>query len=220
MNTGSCALSLSLGLAIAGCSTSYQDHKVTLAEAEKLAPALKPLPASVGTYYGPDFRSFAATDTHKAGSSVDRFHFRIGKTSEDYLDQVFSALFERTEKVDRLPGTADDLLSKAGRNLDGTIVARIKSASRTRVAFEFFLYDAEDRLLGSWNVSGSSGMSAATPKEVSKSLSAAIRDASAKLLVNFKEVHPVKSWLSRLGIDVMDESVNGPATIQAQRAPP
>ena len=197
---GSFVFCVGLSVLSAGCSTAYEDHKINLAKAEKLEPALERLPLTVGIYYSPEFRSFAASDNYKSGSTVRRFHFRLGDACEDYLNQAFAALFENTFTISMPPSELIEAVP-----IDGAIAPRIQRASATGVRIEFFLYGDEGRLLGSWEISGTSDRKGRNAEQVAQSLRAELRDVSAKFLVSFHQEETVEKWLKEKGLSPSNE---------------
>jgi hypothetical protein len=209
------AAAVCIGLAVSGCGS------VTLvATANIPEPLITKVPVAVALYVPEEFASYV----HKEERWSTDWNIELGKAQTEGITRLVNAMFERVVPVDSV---------NAGTQLEG--ISAILEPSVEEYAFvtprdagtPFFavsikyrvnVYSPDGRLADSWGFTGygtapSQGLSSSAP--LAQATALAMRDAGAKLAVEFREQAIVRSLLPRdpsAEMSAPEESASAPAS--------
>jgi hypothetical protein len=208
------AAAVCIGLAVSGCGS------VTLvATANIPEPLITKVPVAVALYVPEEFASYV----HKEERWSTDWNIELGKAQTEGITRLVNAMFERVVPVDSV---------NAGTQLEG--ISAILEPSVEEYAFvtprdagtPFFavsikyrvnVYLPDGRLADSWGFTGygtapSQGLSSSAP--LAQATALAMRDAGAKLAVEFREQAIVRSLLPgdrSAEMSAPEESASAPA---------
>lgn len=170
-------------------------------------PVVEALPITVGVYYDEAFLNAS----HRAEVTRERpWIVQFGEANAELFDDVFRNMFERTVRIDELPGD--------GRVVDGVdavIEPRIEEYAlltpeesglnyyAASIKYRIYLLAPDGELIESWpvNAYGKSPVRIFRAKQsLRKASMLAIRDAAASLALEFDDQKRVKAWLSDKGV--------------------
>lgn len=186
-------------IVLAGCS-----HAVPLKPTLDPPPGVSLAPVAVGVYYSPEFRR-DERQIHRAG---DRWDFAVGDASVRLLDRAWPALFETAVPVPNRPPLAPDI--KVAAVIEPKIEAFdfplpfLKTGNYTaEITYRMTLYSPDGESLVSWTVRGAAAKAGQVGFEFARwpgeAVDLAMQDAVTKMIVGFRDVPEVRSWLRRVG---------------------
>lgn len=186
---------------LSGCA-----HDIPMTGNLEPSPAITRIPATVGVYYSPEFKTYE----HRGARGGDIWVFPIGPASVRMFDRLFPVLFEGAFPVDRRPPLPEGL----AKRLDGVVEVRIegfdfglpllKNGTYTaEVTYRVILYSTAGDSLVSLTVQGFGSKAgefgfgfARWPGEAAD---LAVQDAGTKLMNSFGNAPEVKHWLKQVG---------------------
>ncbi len=192
-------MALLTAAAVAGCG------KAVVIEQEFPQPLVRALPLSVGIYYDEELVSFSFLDTTIDGAtwSVD-----LGSSNIKLFDQIFSAMFRDTVRLESVASGADD------EALDAIIspviqefgfLAPSESGSNfwaVSIEYRMELYDGDGKQLTTWPVIayGKSRSRALKGDEsLAEATNYALRDAAAALAVELPKRRELLNLIQSAG---------------------
>jgi hypothetical protein len=189
---------LMIALLVAGCAARSVQLKV---ENEVPAPIISKLPLDIGAYYDAEFSNHVYVE-----NSEERPDWRIesGESQVALFDQIFSSLFASFERL-------DGVSAPAGRALDLVVAPKVSEMQFSTpgeiytdfyeawIKYELSIYEPDGSLLTTWSFVGYGKSSTAFMKNtdagLNEAMNVALRDAGAKISINFKNIPEIKDLL-------------------------
>lgn len=203
---GSLAVSLWL---LAGCGP------VKLAATSNIpTPLIVKIPVAVALYVPKEFSEYV----HKEERWGTKWDVSLGKAQSEGLSRLISAMFERVVVVDSVNAGAalGDVRAIIEPSVEEYAFVTPRDAGSpfyaVSIKYRVNVYSPDGRLADSWGFTGygtsqSAGISSSTPMAAATSL--ALRDAGAKLAVEFREQAIVRGLLPE---SVQDNTGAAPST--------
>jgi hypothetical protein len=186
-------LPVMLTLVSVGCST------VVPVEGRFPSPLIEPLPVTVGVRYGNRFRAYEYRPNEES------WVVPLGSANVRLFNRMFTAMFERAVPVKSqasAAATSSQLDAVIQPTIEGyNIITPTESNSRFyQVSVEYLinLYTRDGERLARWPLMGTGRSPSKTmraAKCVAEATSLAMRDAAARLVINFRRVPRIKRWL-------------------------
>ncbi len=193
---------------LAGCS-----HSITV-EGQVPTPLIEPLPLSIGVITQPSFDSYLHNEKLPRGGGTWRID--VGELNQTFFKTLFSAMFAEV---------VDTQVESCGRSEPGTISADcpngflrlelVEYAFLTpalsglnffsvSVKYRLTLLSSDGQPLGDWTVTGF-GKSESQAFQANKALNQAsveaIRDAGARIAINWPRQGYVVDWIDQFVLD-------------------
>lgn len=194
------AARLLLLAALALAAACGQSVKIKV-DSEVPVPTVARIPLAMGAFYDAALRSYAYTE-----DTADRPDWNIesGDSQVQLFDRILPSMFDSVKPAQGTSGAPD---------MAGVIaphVAEMQFALPLETKTDFYeawikyqmqLYDADGRLVAEWPITGYGKAETAMLKSKDDGLSTAInlamRDAGAKLALNFEHVPEIRRWLAQ-----------------------
>lgn len=191
-----CALGLGCLVLLAGCGAVSLVAKTNIP-----TPLVTKVPVAVALYIPKDFAQYR----HQEERWSTDWNIDLGKAQTDGITRLMTAMFERVVLVESV---------NAGAQLGGDVRAILEPSVEeyafvtprdagspfyaVSIKYRVNVYSADGRLADSWGFTGygtspSQGLSSSTPLAAATAL--AMRDAGAKLAVEFREQAIVRGLL-------------------------
>jgi hypothetical protein len=170
-------------------------------------PLVAKLPVSVALFVPQEFASFI----HNEERSGTDWHVELGRAQTDGLSRLLNAMFDRVVRVDSLNGGAS-----AGSDIRAILEPSIEEYAfvtprdagspfyAVSIKYRMNVYTPDGRLADSWGFTGygtapSRGLSSDAP--LTQATALALRDAGAKLAVEFRDQAIVRGLLPDAPLD-------------------
>ncbi|MEC8299469.1 MAG: hypothetical protein VXZ77_03645 [Pseudomonadota bacterium] len=170
-------------------------------------PMIKKIPVQIGVYYPDAFRNFVHTETSE---EIGDWQIDLGKQNADFFRSLFGSMFVEAVAIEKWGGdTSDGPIA----NTQAVLVPRIKKYGfltpfvsglgfySASIEYELTLYDDRGAAILSWAVVGygkSEGKVFAKEEAVEQATLLAIRDAGARIAIEFAKQKAFKSWFGKL----------------------
>lgn len=188
---------------VAGCTTN-----VTV-EGSVPTPLVAKLPARVGVYYSPDFRSFQHEEVIEQQGT---YKVDLGAQNLVFFRNLMDAMFESAVEVDDAIFESEDKPSPrrmAEAGLDGVIVPEIEKYGfltpfisglnfySASIHYRVTLYDARGEKVGTWTLVGygkAEGSVFGANEALGEATLLAIRDGGARIAIDIPAEPAVVAW--------------------------
>src|SRR5262245_44133198 len=181
------------GVALCACT-----YHVAVSDFSLPAPALTPLPLTVGLYFPPGL-SAARNAQEIIG---DTYEFSIGPGTIVAFRAAASGMFEDVVPLQQLPGPAADPGAPAGTI--AVSAATVDFLRGVHVTYDIALYGADGDKRAAWSATGAAAdcptSGAINQGYFEPCTRVAMRDAIASWMVKFTEGKDVRSWLESVGV--------------------
>ena len=190
-----CILLLSI---LAGCNQSL-DLKV---DSEVPAPLVNKIPVEMGVYYDDKFRNYSY---HENSAERKNWDIESGPSQVALFDQVLPSMFKEVKHIDALP-----VGSNTG--VQAVLIPSIEEMQfslpkETRldmyevwIKYKIRLQDINGNVIAEWPLTAYGKSSTQFMKNREQGLNGAmelaLRDAGAKMAIDFPKVTGVKQWLA------------------------
>jgi len=201
------ALLLATSLLPAACTYTVRIHPPPMP-----APIVVELPVTVGIYFGEELKGYELEDQ----VLTDKVRFPVGLATISWFEHAFSGTFARIVRLEAWPTMTLD------SQLDAVIELRLlqftqRFAEEVSVSLEVILSAPDGREILRWPITGSyslnTEMRQLSPGEglalvgkafhveeyVGKQVTSALRQATTKFLLHFREQESVQRWLEAGG---------------------
>jgi hypothetical protein len=182
-----------LTLVSVGCST------VVPVEEHFPSPLIEPLPVTVGVRYGERFR------TYEYRPNEESWVVPLGSANVRLFNRMFTAMFERAVPVTHrasAAATTSQLDAVIQPTMEGyNIITPTESNSKFyQVSVEYMinLHTRDGERLTRWALLGTGRSPSKTMRAgacVAEATRAAMRDAAAELVINFRRAPRIRRWL-------------------------
>ena len=182
-------------IALPGCTKSVS-LKV---DAQVPVPVVAQIPVDIGVLYEPQFRDHIYTE-----DTDDRPDWKIesGSSQVALFNQVLPPMFRSVKEVSAIPAAGvQAVLSPPIEDMQFALPYETKSdLYEVWIKYNIRLFDPEGKLIASWPVSGYGKSSEELLKSkdagLNSAMNLALRDAGAKLALDFDKNVDVRSWLA------------------------
>ncbi len=195
-----CALFLGVAvlLALGGCTTS-----VTV-QGTVPTPLVAKLPARVGVYYSPDFKSFRHEEVIEQRGT---FKVDIGAQNLSFFENLMPAMFESVRVLDAAAPTPEEAVG-----LDGVIIPEILKYGflapsisglnfySASIHYRITLVDMTGNKIGEWTLVGygkAEGGVFSGDDALGEATLLAIRDGGARIAIDLPSEPAVAEWLQQ-----------------------
>lgn len=218
-----------LGVAAAGLLLASGCGPVKLVATSNIpTPLVVKIPVSVALFIPKDFAEFV----YKEERSGTDWNISLGKAQSDGLTRLLTAMFDRVVMVDSVNAG-----SQAGSDVRAILEPSVEEYAfvtprdagspffAVSIKYRVNVYTPDGRLADSWGFTGygtapSQGISSSAP--LTQATALALRDAGAKLAVEFREQAIVRGLIPESAplIPVIPQSTPGSMTPPSQQASP
>jgi hypothetical protein len=194
-------------LAMIGLLGSCSTLKIKVEAPSLPAPVNPKVPATVGVYYSPEFKTYVDTQEN-VGVEISNVIIivELGPSSVALFDQVFKSLFEKTVTLENKPTHGEQISGVDAiiepsiehfqlfwGNHAGMFIANIGATIGYRVQ----LFSPMEGNIGSWYLEVKR-KNRGEHMTYGTLIQKAMREAAAKLFISFHEDPAVKTWLKGL----------------------
>ncbi len=193
------SLCILLVLSLSGCTTSV------MVEGTVPTPLVAKMPARVGLYFSPDFKSFRHEETIEQRGS---YQVDMGQQNLTFFRNLMKAMFESTVEVDEplLP-------SETATGIDGVIVPEILKYGfltpavsglnfySASIHYRVALFDVAGNKVGDWTLVGygkAEGGVFSGSDALREATLLAIRDGGARIAIDLPLEPAVVDWLQQV----------------------
>ena len=170
-------------------------------------PMIKKIPVQISVYYPDAFLNFVHTETSE---EIGDWQIDLGKQNSDFFRSLFGSMFDEAVAIEKWGGDASD---GPITNTQAVLVPRIKKYGfltpfvsglgfySASIEYELTLYDVRGAAILSWTVVGygkSEGKVFAKEEAVEQATLLAIRDAGARIAIEFDKQKAFESWFGKL----------------------
>lgn len=208
-------------LTAVACTTAAC-HPVRFAATTNIPrPLLTPIPVTIGLYLPEEFRTYV----HKEERWSVEWEIELGKAQTDGIQRLVNAMFERVVVLDSIMGAVADPQVRAVLEPEleqySFVTPRDAGAEFYAVSLKYRvgLYSPDGKLVESWPFTGygsveASGFGGEDPLRRATSL--AMRDAGAKLAVEFRQQAMVRGLLPEAALDEPLPGGLTPPTVESE----
>ncbi len=196
-------------LTVSACSRSL----IFDVETEIPLPLTEQIPATLGIYYPEDFRTYSYQE-----NSDDRPNWAIGigASQTALFDWLLSHMFKTTVQIqefDQPDSGIDGIISPELVKFQFAMPDETKiDVYEAWVKYQMKLFDRNGALLADWPITGY-GKTAAEfhsndEEGLNFAINLALRDVGAKLVLGFRSIQGVPTWLAASASECQTEIVN------------
>lgn len=186
---------------LSGCTTS-----VTV-EGTVPTPLVAKIPANVGVYFSPDFKSFRHEETIEQRGS---FSVDLGAQNLTFFRNLMNAMFDTAVEVGE-PPVSPARMAELG--IDGVIVPEIVKYGfltpavsglnfySASIHYRISMYDQSGEKIGDWTLVGygkAEGGVFSADNALGEATLLAIRDGGARIAIDLPNEPAVAAWLERV----------------------
>ncbi len=176
-------------------------------------PIVEQLPLAMGVYYSPEFRGYEHRSVEYIGGLEYHFVYQLGPANVALFDQILPGMFRAVVPLKTWP-----TLSMSNAGLSAVLIPEIENVFirsshnisdrgpfPVNVTYRFTLYGLVGDKLASWAVSGSTtyeispGLDIQAQDKKKLAIRDALRNAAAKLVIEFATQPDVQRWLEEKG---------------------
>ena len=200
-NGGCLPMLVAAAVSLAACTPKL---KLTV-NSQVPVPVVQKLPLSVAVFYDEQLRNYVYEEHSK-----DRPDWQIasGASQVAMFDQVLPSMFDKVTRVDSinpiLPAPVDVVISPDIKTMQFALPSETKThVYEAWVKYEIRLLQPDGTLIADWPLTGHGkcmdGFVHGRDEGLLAAITLALRDAGAKLVLGFKQVAKVRSWLAARG---------------------
>ena len=176
-------------------------------------PMVKKIPVRIGVHYPDAFANFVHTETSK---EIGAWQIDFGEQNVGFFRALFGSMFTEVVILEKWDS---DITGVSNENTQAVLVPQIKKYGfltpfvsglgfySASIEYELTLYDSRGATIFNWAVVGygkSEGKVFAKEEAVEQATLLAIRDAGARIAIEFDKQKAFKSWFGNL-----EKSENG-----------
>lgn len=184
---------LALCLLLGSCSSSFR------VKSQVPQPLVQPMPLTMGTYYPMALRNYRYEESNEARED---WNIEQGDAQMQMFSRVLSGMFKNLVELPAQSGSADLILTPVVEEFQYTVPRETRSKIY-EVWFKYHLqlHEGSGRLVADWFMTSygktPTAFSTTDADGLELAIQMALRDAGAKLLMDFSRVPEIRQWMEQ-----------------------